>query len=53
MLLAVEFAGFLSGGKPIERTMPMAAWTAVYALMFFGLVLGAGSVSTQFIYFVF
>jgi D-alanyl-lipoteichoic acid acyltransferase DltB (MBOAT superfamily) len=53
VLLLVELVGHLSGGKPIEKAMPMPAWTAIYALLVFGLVLGAGSVSTQFMYFDF
>jgi alginate O-acetyltransferase complex protein AlgI len=50
---ALELVGYLFNGKRVDELLPVPAWTACYAAMLFALVLGAGAVSAQFVYFTF
>jgi hypothetical protein len=53
VFLFVEILSFRSDGQQLSEFLPRPAWTAVYAVMLFALILGAGSASTHFVYFVF
>jgi D-alanyl-lipoteichoic acid acyltransferase DltB (MBOAT superfamily) len=53
LLLVLELVGFLSRGKRLDEVLPVPVWTAFYAAMVFALILGAGAVSSQFVYFTF
>jgi hypothetical protein len=53
VLFAIELAEFAGGGKSLRDLLPVPMWTAVYAVMIFALVLGAGAASPQFVYFTF
>jgi len=53
VFILAEFIGYFTDGKPLNEVLPVPAWTAMYAAMIFALILGAGYVPSQFIYFVF
>jgi D-alanyl-lipoteichoic acid acyltransferase DltB (MBOAT superfamily) len=53
LLFVLEVTEFRLGGRRIEEALPVPVWTAAYAVMIFALLLGAGAVSSQFVYFTF
>ena len=53
ILLFIELVEYNSSGRKFYEKLPIPAWTAVYALMIFGLFLGMSNESAQFIYFNF
>ena len=53
ILLFIELIEYNSSSKKFYERLPIPAWTAIYALMFFGLFLGVSNESAQFIYFNF
>jgi alginate O-acetyltransferase complex protein AlgI len=53
VLACIELVEYLSGGKRSHEVLPVPVWTGLYAIIIFALVLGAGSVSSQFVYFTF
>ncbi len=53
ILLFIELIEYNSASKKFYEKLPIPAWTAVYALMIFGLFLGMSNESAQFIYFNF
>ena len=53
ILLSIELIEYNSAGKKFYERLPIPAWTAVYAVMIFGLFLGMSNDSAQFIYFNF
>ena len=53
ILLFIELIEYNSASKKFYERLPVPAWTAVYALMIFGLFLGMSNESAQFIYFNF
>ena len=53
LLFVVEVTEYRLGGRRLDEVLPVPVWTAAYAVMIFALVLGAGAVSSQFVYFTF
>lgn len=53
LFLVLEYIGYNSHGRSLDKTMPLPAWTAAYAAMIFLIILGLANVPTGFIYFVF
>ena len=53
LFVFLEVVGFRSREKPLDQSLPLPVWTACCAIMIFTIILGAGSVSTQFVYFTF
>lgn len=53
VLLAIEFVENAKGNQCFYKSIPIPAWTAIYAAMIFCLVIGMGTESTKFIYFNF
>lgn len=53
IMLFIELIEYNAGNKKFYERLPIPAWTAVYALMIFGLFLGMSNESAQFIYFNF
>lgn len=53
ILACIDATEFLAGGRRVDEVLPEPLWTALYAAMVFALVLGAGAVSSQFVYFTF
>lgn len=53
ILLFIELIEYNSAGKKFYEKLPIPTWTAIYALMIFGLFLGMSNESAQFIYFNF
>jgi len=53
LLAGIELIEYLFKGEPFYKKLPMPAWTALYSLMIFAVLLGMGNESAQFIYFNF
>jgi len=53
LFVIIEFIGYNSHGKRLDKVLPMGVWTAVYAAMIFLIILGMANVPSTFIYFVF
>jgi alginate O-acetyltransferase complex protein AlgI len=53
LLAGIEMIEYWSDGEPFYKRLPMPAWTALYSLIVFALLMGLGTESTQFIYFNF
>ncbi len=53
VFLCIEIIENATEGKSFYESLPIPAWTAIYALMIFGLVIGMSTESAQFIYFNF
>ncbi|MEN6509085.1 MAG: MBOAT family protein, partial [Smithella sp.] len=53
IFLCIEIIEHASNGKTFYQRLPIPAWTALYALMIFAVLLGMSSESPQFIYFNF
>jgi len=53
IFLCIEVIEYASNGKTFYQRLPIPAWTALYALMIFAVILGMSSESPQFIYFNF
>jgi len=53
LFVIMEFIGYNSDGKRLDKVMPMYLWTAVYTSMIFLIILGLANVPSTFIYFVF
>ncbi len=53
VLAVAESVSHVAGDRPLDEVLPVPAWTAFYAIMIFSLILGAGAVSPQFVYFTF
>ena len=53
ILIPIEIAEYIGGGTYFYRRLPVPAWTAVYALMIFAIILGTTNEAAQFVYFNF
>ncbi len=53
IFLCIELIENATNGKSFYESLPTPVWTALYALMIFGLVIGMSTESAQFIYFNF
>lgn len=53
LFVIIEFIGYNSHGKRLDKVLPMFVWTAAYAAMIFLIILGLTNVPSTFIYFVF
>ena len=53
LFLFIELIEYTMDGKSFYKTLPVPAWTAIFALMVFALLSGLTSESSQFIYFNF
>ena len=53
VFLCIELIEYTSNSKSFYQKLPIPAWTALYALMIFGLILCIRNKSAQFIYFTF
>jgi len=53
LFVIIEFIGYNSHGKRLDKVLPMGVRTAVYAAMIFLIILGMANVPSTFIYFVF
>jgi hypothetical protein len=53
LFVIIEFIGYNSHGKRLDKVLPMGVWTAIYAAMIFLIILGMANVTSTFIYFVF
>jgi len=53
IFLCIEFIENAKNGTSFYKSLPMPLWTALYACMIFGLVIGMSTGATQFIYFNF
>lgn len=53
LLAGIELIEYFFKGEPFYKKLPMPAWTALYSLMIFAVLLGVGNESAQFIYFNF
>jgi alginate O-acetyltransferase complex protein AlgI len=53
VFLCIEIIENATNGKSFYERLPIPAWTAIYASMIFGLVIGMSTESARFIYFNF
>jgi D-alanyl-lipoteichoic acid acyltransferase DltB (MBOAT superfamily) len=53
IFVIMEFIGYNSQGKRLDKVLPTFVWTAVYAAMIFLIILGLANIPSGFIYFVF
>ena len=53
LFLCIEFVENAARGRSFYKSMPVPAWTALYAAMLFCLIIGMSTESAKFIYFNF
>jgi len=53
IFLCIEFVEYAARGRSFYKSMPVPAWTALYAAMIFCLIIGMSTESAKFIYFNF